>query len=207
MASIYAFGKDPDEIKDIVIDLSWRDITSLSPSSLGLLSNKKIRKLVKQYFGEANIEESKIPLSIIATNITNGEKVVLENGNLAKSIAASMSIPGIFKPVELNGDLLVDGGVVENVPVSPLQKSDIDFVIAVDLTGKRKFEKPKNFIGVLTNSFHHVISAASKFQISNADLIIEPDLSDFNQIDTSQALDLVKKGYEEAMKTLTSKIE
>lgn len=202
MAAFYAFGKNPLEVKEIMIDLSWRDISSLSLSSYGLFTNDKIDKLIEQYFGKTDFSEANIPLSIIATNIGNGKKAVLETGDLGKAVSASMAIPGVFQPVEIDGELLVDGGIVENVPVSPFKGKEVDFIIAVDLNAQHTYSEPKNIVGVLMNSFHFALSTASKVQTAKADLIIQPDLSAFNHIDVDQAEELMKSGYDAAMNEL-----
>lgn len=202
VASLYAFGWDYEHIKNFAIDLSWRDITNISFSKMGILSNKKMRSEILKDFGSVNFDKAKIPLSIVATNITNGGKVVLEKGDVGKAVMASTCIPGIFDPVKIDGELLVDGGIVENVPVSPLKDMGADFIIAVDLNARYLNSKPENIIDLLLNSFHLTLSTASKFQIEEADIVISPDLSQFNMFDIKQVGPLIEEGYQEAMKVL-----
>src|SRR6056297_3269101 len=93
VASLYAFGKSPGEIEDIARELNWMDVSKLSLSQHGLLSNKKLGKTLHEVLGDVNIEDADIKLAMIATNISTGEKVVLEKGNLAKAVTASTCIP------------------------------------------------------------------------------------------------------------------
>jgi len=103
IASLYAFGKSWQEIRDIVYDLDWLDMTSLALSQYGLLSNRKIAGIVVALLGDKNIEEAPIPLSIVATDIGTGKKVILAKGDVALAVMASSCIPGLFKPVEWGG--------------------------------------------------------------------------------------------------------
>lgn len=120
VASLYAFGLPVAEIEKLALKLRWIDISELSLSQFGLLSNENLGDIVIENITGENIEESKIPLAVIATNITSGEKVVLKEGNIKSAVMASTCLPGVFIPVNINNDLLIDGGVTENVPVSPL---------------------------------------------------------------------------------------
>lgn len=198
VAAFVAFGKSWEEIEKIASELKWMDISGITISRYGLLSNEKLGELITKHIGNKNIEDASIPLAIIATDISSGEKVVLKEGSVAKAVMASTCIPGIFKPVEVGGKMLVDGGIVENVPIYTNREMGADYVIAVDLNAKHAYEKPKNIIDVMTNSFHFLIQQTDKLQTEDADLLIQPDLSKFNGSDTKQIKELIKKGYEDA---------
>ncbi|WP_109829672.1 patatin-like phospholipase family protein [Reichenbachiella versicolor] len=83
VASLYAFGKSCEEMEKIGLDLDWADIAKVKLSKNALFSNEKLGKLVSQYIGDRKIEESNIPLSLVATDVTNGEKVMLNKGTAA----------------------------------------------------------------------------------------------------------------------------
>lgn len=202
VASLYVFDKDFDKVSEIAIDLNWKKIGKISLSRYGLFSNKKIKRFLDEAIGEVTFEQAGIPLAFVATNILNGEKVVLDKGDIAEAVMASTCIPGIFKPVKHNGMLLVDGGIVENVPVPTLRDMGAGRIIAVDLNAKYTYKKPENILQLLANSFHYTLMHAAKAQSDDADILIQPDLSDFNRIDTHQTPGLIEKGYEEAKKVL-----
>ena len=203
VGSLFAFGKDYEKTKDLALQLSWSDITNFSPNSYGLFSNKKMEALLKETIGEVTFEEALIPLAIMATDIATGKREVMKSGRVADAVIASTCIPGIFHPIEVNGKLLVDGGVVENVPVSPLIEMGVKDIIAVDLNAKHKFEKPNNIMGVLINSFHFTLAASVNVQSKKANTLITPDLSEFNMYDMEQCEALIEKGYSETIKALT----
>lgn len=202
VAALFAFGKDWSEISDITSELKWMDITSISLSRFSLLSNEKFGALLVEHIGDKNIEESMIPLAIIATDASSGEKVILQTGSVAQAVMASTCIPGIFKPVEIDDKMLIDGGIVENVPINTLRKLGAEYIIGIDLNANHNYQKPGNILDVLMNSFHFIMQQAAKLQTEDADLLIKPDLSSFDRTDTKQIDELMKKGYEDTIKIL-----
>ena len=133
ISALYAFGTPLDEIEAVVTGMGWLDVTSFVPSKLGLLSNQKLGDIVTDILGEVRIEESPLPIAFIAADLRSGEKVLLNHGDVATAVMASACIPGLFIPVEFEDRLLVDGGLVEIVPISPLREMGAEFVVGVDL--------------------------------------------------------------------------
>ncbi|MDZ7821794.1 MAG: patatin-like phospholipase family protein [Candidatus Marinimicrobia bacterium] len=207
VSAFYANGVGWETIQKIAMDLKWLDLSGISLSKRGLLSNEKMGKLVEKHLGKSNLEDAEIPVAMIATNIVNGEKVVLKKGNTADAVMASTCIPGIFTPMEINGRMLVDGGIVENVPISPLKEMGADIIIAVDLNSGNKHKEPENIIEVLLRTFDFLIKTSTELQTEKAHVLIEPDLSDFNMVDIGQAPDLIEKGYSEAVKVLKQRVK
>lgn len=202
VSAFYAFNKDWAEIKDIVLSLNWLNISAMSLSRTALLSNKKLGEHIIEHLGDVTFDQSSIPLAMIATDISNGEKVLIKEGRVADAVMASACIPGLFKPLEVAGKLLVDGGIVENVPITPLKEMGADFIIAVDLNTGCLHKKPENIVEVLLNTFDFTIMAATKLLTKSADILIKPDLSSFNRVDADQTADLFEKGYQEATEAL-----
>src|SRR6056297_1729003 len=178
ISALFAFGKKCEDIEEIVKHLNWLDISGVSLSQYGLLSNKKLG------------------------NIINEEKVVLKEGDVASAVMASTCIPGIFVPVEINEQLLVDGGIVENVPVSVVKDMGADLIIGVDLNGRHRFIKPRNIIEVLLRSFDLTLQTATRLQVEKAGILIEPDLSEVNMVNINQVPALIERGYDEAKSIL-----
>lgn len=202
IAALYAFGRDWKEMQKIAMELNWLDISGLSLSKYGVLSNRNLGKLLTKYIGEATFEEAQIPLAVIAANIASGEKVILDKGPVVPAVMASTSIPGIFNPVKIDDQLLVDGGIVESVPVSPLKKMGAQFIIAVDLNAKYPTNNPGNIVDILLNSYTFTLLSAAKLQTREADLLIQPDMSSFNKVRIRQAKKLIETGYQEAKNAL-----
>jgi len=206
IAALFAFEMNHKAIEKISEQLKWGDIAGMTLSKYGLLSNNKMEDLILENIGDVNFDQSGIPIAIIATNVSNGQKVVIKEGRIAPAVMASTCIPGIFIPTEINDQLLVDGGIVENVPISPLNAMGADVVIAVDLNSGHTYDRPKNIIDVLLNSFHFTMMSASKIQTNTADVLIKPDLSSFSRTNIDQTKELIDIGYKEAKKVLKNYI-
>lgn len=202
VGALYAFGNTSKNIEEIALELSWMDISGIAIFENGLLSNAKLGKLLEKILGEKKIEDADIPLAIIATDIINGDKVVLDKGPVAQAVMASTCIPGVFSPVEFDGKLLVDGGIVENIPIDTVKNMGADYVIGIDLNANKTYHKPDSILDVIINSFHFTLKAAAKFQTKAADLLITPDLSKFNMVSTEQIKDLIKQGYKDGKRQL-----
>ena len=129
-------------------------------------------------------EELNIPFSCTACDLLNGELVVLNSGDLIKSVRASMSVPAIFKPVELDGRYLVDGGVVCNVPADIVKSMGADIVISVNVMGDYKLDKkPTSAILTVLDTIFLQQSIITKNSITkkNTDIYIDLGLGIKNQ--------------------------
>jgi len=203
VGALYAFGLSPAEIIRKVEPLNWRAVSGVSLTSLGLANNEGLGELVDEAIGEdARIEDARIPLGIVAADVRNGKRVVLRDGPVAEAVRASAAIPGIFVPVERNDQLLVDGGIVENVPVRVAREMGADRVIASALTGVVDFKPPKTLMGVLANAFTIVVDGAAALELESADVVIKPDLSGFNHwnVENREAIiDAGRKAAESAV--------
>lgn len=199
IAALYAFGKTPAEIEKLACDFNWLDISKFIIPKLGLLSNEEMGDMLTQWLGPVRIEDAPIPLAIVATDINTGDKIVFRRGSVAHAVMASTCIPGIFTPIEENGRLLVDGLLVENVPISPLQSMDADLILAVDLSGDRKYKQADDIIDVIMNSFEIAVDTNTMHQLKAADIVIQPKVSEFSRTDTGQVAELIRRGEIAAM--------
>ncbi len=125
-----------DVLEDFARQLDWKQIVSFLDVTFprsGLIDGKKISDFFRSHVREIDIEELPLRYCAVATDLATGREVVLNKGDLIEAIRASISVPGIFTPVRENGRFLVDGGLVNPVPVSVVRKMGADYVIAVDL--------------------------------------------------------------------------
>ncbi len=156
----------------------------------------------------SNFEQLPIPFACVATNLGTGEAVVMKNGNLASAIRASMAIPSIFTTVERDGMKLIDGGVVQNFPVSILKDMGADYVIGVNVsTGLLPARELKNPFDVIYQMGFYV--AAQKFSgdFKLVDIYIEPDLSGYSASSFAKAAEMIEKGKIAARKQLPELIK
>lgn len=207
VAAHVAFGTSIEELEEIALDLDWLDISAFQLSKMGLLNNKKLGHKILDQLGKVRLEEAPMPLRMIATNISTGEKVVLKEGLLHKAVMASTCLPGIFSPVEWDDMLLVDGFLCENIPVSPLREEGAERILAVDLTTNREYSTPEDLIDLLSNTFDIGLNNMIKQQNEDEDIEwIQPRLSAYNKADTRQTKKLIEEGYQAAIQSLSSKM-
>lgn len=206
IAALYAFGISPSDIEAEIRGLDWLDISSFSLVKLkfGLLTNDKLGDSVEKLLGEVQIEDARIPLAIVATDIAQCKKAVLTQCSLSQAVMASTCVPGIFSPVDVDEKMLVDGGLVENVPISPLRDLGADLTIGVDLSAHRSYRKPEDLVDVLVNSIDIAIDNATRLQTSKADLVISPELHAYSRTDSRQVSELIDEGYKACRSALSS---
>ena len=128
--------RDLNSLKQFALQMDWKKVLSyfdvVFPRS-GLMDGKKIHELFSLHTDARTFEDFKIPVKMIATDLNSGDKIIIDSGNIIESIRASVSVPGIFTPVHLNDKWLVDGGLVDPVPVKVVRDMGADVVIAIDL--------------------------------------------------------------------------
>ncbi len=203
VAALYAFGIPIEEMYEHAVELNWLKVSSFSLSRTGLLSNKPIGEMVERFIGDADISQASIPLAIVTTDIATGEKVVLREGNVATAVMASTCVPGIFKPVELNDRLLVDGYLLENVPVTPLKEMGADVIISVNLSARKRYRIPDGIFDIVLNAFDIAVDANVRRGLPISDVVIEPDLFSILDSETANpAVAFFDEGYTATMARL-----
>jgi NTE family protein len=204
VASMYAFNVSIDSIANVARDLTLAQITTFKFKKTGFFTADPLKEILIEYIGEVNIEDAPIPLSIVATDLTSGEEVVFTEGPLADAVCASASIPGVYIPMTLNGRTLIDGGIVQSVPIRPLKAMGAGVIIASQLGGLGRYEEPKNVLDVMRNAFDIALSHRTKEEVKQADLLIAMDLRDFSIADNTERYEeLFSIGYDTATKELT----
>ncbi len=195
VGGLYAFGVDLDDLRTAAMGLHWMDMAAATLSRFGLLRNTEMGKLVERFVGDKRLEDAPLPFAAVATDIHTGEAVIIKEGRLIDAIMASSAIPGVFVPAEFDGRMLVDGGLVENVPLSPLRAMGAEVLVAVDLNGSRRYDKPENVVDVIMNAMDIAIDTTTQSQLAKADVLISLDLANYNRSDASDARELVAEGY------------
>ena len=170
----------------------------------GLIQGQKVdlefTRLVLPVASVENFEDLMIPFRAVAADIANGEEVVLSSGNLALAIRASLSIPAVFTPVELDGRLLVDGGIANNLPISVVRDMGADIVIAVDigtpLASKEEIDSVLVISSQLTGLMTRGNVAAQISTLTDTDVLIVPELGDISAGDFDEFADAIPLGRE-----------
>ena len=204
VGAIYADKKNSFELEWTAFSLEEKDLfdyTFISPTQ-GFVRGERIEEFVLKKVAARELQQLKIPLTVVATDIQNGESVTLQTGSVARAVRASSAIPGIFIPVRHNGRLLVDGGVLNSVPVDVARKMGADIVIAVNLGGGRKAAQVNNVFDAIVQSLHLMSIEGTEARLKNADVVIEPQVSHIGLIDFSKKKELLALGIQAAEQAL-----
>ncbi|MBU1259962.1 patatin-like phospholipase family protein [Patescibacteria group bacterium] len=130
IGAFYAAGKTPQEIEEFVVKQNFRSVLSLSFSTLGFSKTPKLQHLIETFSGVTKFRQLKIPLYVNATNITKEKEVVFSSGELYTAIRASIAVPGFLAPKQIKNDLYIDGGALNNIPVSNLPHNIKKYIIS-----------------------------------------------------------------------------
>lgn len=182
VASYYAINENVDEFEKKVKILTKKDLWGLVDFTIpkkSIIKGDKIKKFLEELYGKKDFSETKIPLKIVATDIYSGDEVILSKGNIVEAVRASISIPGIFAPVEIDGKILVDGGLVNSTPVDVVKKMGAEIIIAVDLPmAITKKDHTLDLIGMIIQSFEIMRSKVNNIAEDENTIIIAPYFSD-----------------------------
>ncbi len=166
------------QMRELALGVEWRDLLSFRPGRLGFASTAKLEVRLEKLLEGARFEDLDVPLCAVAVDIASGEDVVLDRGSVARAVRASCSIPGIFEPTPWEGRLLVDGGLVNDVPADVACGMGADRVIAVDLNRDRIANRPpETLFDVFIDSLNILLRNSIQKGITDADIRIVPDLA------------------------------
>jgi NTE family protein len=217
VGALYASERDATLIKKQVGQMDWIGLTSLIDLTIhrsGFLAGKKVSSLLKRLMGDVRFEDLSIPLTCVATDIITGDEVVLSQGPVLEAVRASISIPVIFTVVKSQGRYLVDGGLVNPVPVSVARTMGADFVIAVDVTpakAERAAQITRNesarepgIFQVMVQSIYISTYYSAHTVSEGADIIIHPNLARVAPAEFHRAPEIVLEGELTAIDALAS---
>lgn len=220
IGAMYAQGKKVRLIEKLALDLSqmrltpWTDLTL--PRS-GIIGGKKLADWFRSVIGhDVRFGDLKTPFACVATDIMTGEEVVISEGSVVEAIRASISIPGIFTVVKREGRYLVDGSLVNPVPVSVLKTMGADLIIAVnvipDITARdrtRWLEKQRkqearepNIFHILMQSIYIGTHSLAKSSLEGADIAIEPRVAHIGPAEIHRAKECIQQGALAAQKAI-----
>ena len=207
VGACYCAGVSMKEVVPIVTGLKLTRIASLNANMLracGLFRLTKARKLLEEYIGaQTEFSGLGIPFRCVATDLISGKTVCLKEGNVVDAAIASSSVPGVFSPVERDGMMLVDGGVIERVPVNEVKEMGAEVVVAVDVLGDLVTsipEKPTNLISTFLRYIDVIDTRVTRLKRTSRgehiDLWLEPALGNMDQYKVKDLDFAYRKGYE-----------
>lgn len=194
------YEKRNDEIYALTLPFNKFKLGLPSGLSKGLYNFNLLSSLTQHVSHVRDFKQLPIPFLCIATDAETGEKVVLDSGVLAQNMIASGALPTLYSPVEINGRVLIDGGVVDNYPIEELKSRGIDIVIGVDVQdGLKTRDELKGVTSVLAqiNNFSMIEKMEGKQKAT--DIYIKPDIKGFTVVAFDKGKEIIGKGKEKAL--------
>jgi|AntRauTorcE11898_2_1112593.scaffolds.fasta_scaffold00497_4 NTE family protein len=190
--------KTPDEILNILKEKGFFKYTSFNIPKTGLVGLEGLEKQLHEDLSTDDLEKLAIPMIAAVTNLNKGRAEYFSKGAPEKIIQASSAIPVLFSPVEINGQLYADGGLLDNVPVDIL-RDQCEKVIGIDISPVTQMDEIENLFHIALRTFQLSVSASSHNLKNRCDLLIAPEeCSEYDLLNAKQADELFEMGYEYA---------
>ena len=203
IGAAYAAGRSTHDLERLFSGLDWfslvRPTLRLKRS---LVNRKRMGRFLSDELGLSTFEALRTPFVAVACDLQSGERVELTGGDVALAVRASSALPGIFSPEEVDGRMLVDGSVVQNLPVETAAGMEVDRVIAVDLlpTGQGA-RRPDNLFEIWHRSVYLMVRANHP-SCGDGCHVITPQIADMSFTDFNEVTELVRRGEAAARKAL-----
>lgn len=178
------------------------DESQIKTSKIPFMPSKTdgIQDVIKQNLGDINIEDLQIPFACVACDIKSTKEIILKKGNLAKAVAGSCCVPGVFVPVVFDKYHLCDGGLKNTIPTNVPKKFGCDYVIGVDVNKHRTYGTDSlKVIDVASCSIRILMENTALRGYLSADVMIGPETKRFSASKTEGMMDMVEEGYKEAI--------
>ena len=176
VGSVYASGKTAAELHEIALQLKANDIRDVDVSLKGFFNGQKVEDYINQQVQGMPLQQLKIPMYVVATELKNGKQTVFNYGNTGQAVRASVSIPSMFKPTKIGEIEYVDGGLVSPVPVQVARDLGADIVIAVDILAQPVHTETSNVWGLFNQNINIMQGRLAATELKSADIVIQPDL-------------------------------
>lgn len=199
VGAIYACGGDMGMTGKLAAMLRERTYLDMGVPREGFIKGERFQELIKIVTKDMSFDQTRIPFACVAVDLETSEVLVLSEGKIHDAVRASISIPGIFVPHRYGGRMLVDGGVVERVPIHGARKMGADFVIGVDVGYQGGIRTPaKNIIDILNYTIELMQWEIAKERVNTADLMITPPVDHINPLSNAQAQECIEIGRSSA---------
>jgi NTE family protein len=222
-----AMGLSPTEVTDQArrAFVEGKPFSDMTLPVLSLLRGKRMERLIRMHL-RGDIEDLPIPFFCISSNLGRGVARVHDRGSLVRAVRASVSLPGVFPPAVVDGQLAVDGGILDNLPVDTMQRQPVGKVIAVDVTSRQDYAvdyeavpspwavlagrflpflpryRVPRFLSLMLKSAEIGTMAAVRAAGERADLLLHPPVSRFSLTDVRSFDEIVNVGYDHARRVL-----
>lgn len=198
-----------EEIEKMGAEIGWNKLTDYSKSNLvkllvseELLSTKKMEDYLHRMFGDKTFADLKTPFACLSTDLRTGEQIILREGNVALAARASATMPGVFQPVPYRHRLLVDGGIVDNVPTDVAKLLGADVIVCVNVPPDFSRNAPSNVLTTLNQAIYIQGQVIVQERLALADVLIEPQVKDVNAFELWKSKECMAAGEAAARKAM-----
>ena len=196
VASFYASGKSGAQLQWLADTMDESQFTDWANplTGRGLLRGEALGKYVNSQLNGMKIEDMKLPLGIVATDLRTGDGILFRRGDVATAVRASSAVPSVFEPVRIAGKDYVDGGLVSPVPVRYARQMGADVVLAVDISSRPEDAKTSDVLKVLLQTFSIMGKSISQLELPQADVVVRPTLPDVGSAEFSARKKSIEAG-------------
>lgn len=205
VGALYADGHSPDEILEIFSrnDSFFKYVKFTVPRK-SLFKAEGLRRNLSDHLEGKSFDDLEKPLYVAATNISSGKITYFQEGSVLDAVLASAAIPVLFDPVKIDGDLYVDGGVLDNFPLKPLEKQ-CKKVIGVSLNPIRPEGEFTNLLSIAERTFRLSVSSNLDLKIRRCSMVFEPqELGEFGLLDAAKGKEMFEIGYRTTLDKLAT---
>jgi NTE family protein len=187
VGALTASGVPAEEIEKMGAEVGWNKLTNLSRTGVvklllseELLSTQKMEGYLQRRIGNRTFADLQIPFAAVAADLRTGEQIILREGSVAVAARASATMPGVFRPVPYRHRLLVDGGIVDNLPTDVAKLLGADIIVCINVPLDLSRNAPENVMATLNQALYIQGRVISQERLSQADVVIEPRVQDVN---------------------------
>jgi NTE family protein len=202
VGSLYSAGLSLSLIKEVALSLDWTKLGRVVRPRRGFFDGGRLEQYLIRLIGDRKFDQLITPFACAAVDILRDELVILREGRVAPAVRASCAFPGVFTPVVLGERLLVDGGLINNMPVGVLREMGAEYLIAVDLSSSTLPRKPPNSLLEMWFMSLSTLTRLTHHEGALANVVICPDIGEFNGIDLGGIPRLIERGREAAERAL-----
>jgi NTE family protein len=198
----YGAGLDVDRLYKLSRAFKRKYYLDFTVPKMGFIAGKRVKELIRIFTHGKEIQELDIPVAVVATDLVSGEKVVFKDGPIADAVRASIAIPGIFTPEKLDGRLLIDGGVIDRIPVSVVKEMGADIVIAVDVSHVKTNAEITSIFDVIMQSIDIMQMELVATREIASDIMIKPRVEMYSSRAFTNIDDIIANGEKETVKQI-----
>jgi len=196
VAAFYASGKTGQQLQWLADTMDESQFTDWANpfTGRGMLRGEALGKYINSQLNGMKIEDMKLPLGIVATDLRTGDGVLFRRGDVATAVRASSAVPSVFEPVRIAGKDYVDGGLVSPVPVRYAKQMGADLVLAIDISSRPEDAKTSDMLKVLLQTFSIMGKSISQLELVQADVVVRPALPDIGSTEFSARKKSIEAG-------------